>query len=523
MNRAIAIAERIEDYRAQSFALGKLGYIYECRQDYDHALKLTKQAEWAADQALTAPDSLYLWQWQRGRILKRQGNVTEAIATYENAIATLEKIRNDILLADRDIQFDFRDTVEPIYRQLAILRLNQAPSSQIVMPEEQESGDIGAALTAIDSLKLAELQNYFGDDCLIVTSVESGDNPQALTPHSANTGVFSTFITDERTAIILTLPSGEQRVEWLGVEQDRLNDTINQFRIQLETSLYSLRGYDPEAGQPLYDQLIRPFLPDLDQANIKTLVFVQDGPFRSVPMAALYDGEHYLIEHYAIATTPSLSLTPVDPLPKRDNLRALALGVSQRTTVDGRNWAALNGVRRELDQIAKHLPGSRRLLNANFTRDRLRQELQTNAYSILHVATHGEFGAEPEDTFLVTGDAQKLTIGELDSAIRQAGGTREIDLLILTACKTAIGDNRSALGLAGVAVQAGARSAIASLWSINDNSTAQIMDELYQQLSDSTLTTAEVLQSAQLTLLHNGGKLARPGFWAPFILIGDWR
>ncbi|MGB3493680.1 MAG: CHAT domain-containing protein [Elainellaceae cyanobacterium] len=523
--QAIATAQQIQDNRAQSFAAGKLGHLYECEGDDEKALTFTRDAELAADQDFQSRDSLYLWQWQTGRILNDQGKVAEAIAAYEEAIATLEKIRSDILTADRDIQFDFRDAVEPVYRELTELRLNQAPSSKIMSPvDEQDTvANIRSALTAIDSLKLAELQNYFGDECIILASIDPTDPRLATDSRDDQAGVLSTFILGDRTAIILTLPNGQQQLEWLETSRDDLNQQLNQFRIGLEESLYSLEDYNPAQAQALYDQLIRPFAASLEDASVETLVFVQDGMFRSVPMAALHDGEQYLIEQYAIATTPSLSLTSLTPAPRRRNLRALALGLSQATVVNGQSFAALTAVGDEIDSIQEQLPGSQQLLNAEFTLERLRQELQASDYSIVHMATHGEFGAEPEDTFLITGDEQKLTIGELESAIRNTGGTRQIDLLTLTACKTALGDNRSALGLAGVAVQAGARSAIASLWAINDASTAQIMADFYQSLSQPDFTTAQALRSAQQKAIESGDRLSRPAFWAPFILIGDWR
>lgn len=521
--QAIATAQRIQDYRATSFAAGKLGHLYECEQDYPNALLFTQEAEVAADQALQSPDSLYLWQWQTGRILKEQGELESAIVAYDKAVATLAQIRSDILTADRDIQFDFRDAVEPIYRQLAELRLSLAPQSEVIVPEDSEPADnVGVALTVLDSLRLAELQNYFGDECIILASVEPATKDDITDTRDATAGIFSTFVLNDRTAVILTLPGRQKRVEWLPLGQAQINQQLNAFRIGLEESSYSLEGYDTTLAQTLYDQILRPFVADLEAANIETLVFVQDGIFRSVPMAALYDGERYLIERYAIATTPSLSLTAQSP-PPRGELRVLALGLSQATVVDGRSFAALNGVQQELDQIQAQLPGSRSLLNEDFTRDRLRQELEANEYSIIHMATHGEFGAEPQDTFLVTGDGERLTISELESAIRNARGAQDIDLLTITACKTAIGDNRSALGLAGVAVQAGARSAIASLWAINDLSTADIMADFYRELSDAELSKAQALQAAQLNAINRGGRFSRPGFWAPFILIGDWR
>ncbi|MGB3615377.1 MAG: CHAT domain-containing protein [Elainellaceae cyanobacterium] len=544
LQQAIATAEATGDYRAQSFAYGKLGHLYECAQRYSKALSFTKDAEWAADQALKSRDSLYLWQWQTGRILNKQdqAQAKSAIDSYEAAVTTLEKIRSDILTADRDLQFDFRDAVEPVYRELAELQLDQAPTSEMVIPQEDDdtAKNISAALTTIDSLRLAELQNYFGDECIILASIDPGETDDAASASYPKTGIFSTFITDDRTAVVLTLPNGQRRVEWLPESASEINQMVNDFRLSLEVSLYIRAPYDPNAPGPnrfntnynpslsasLYDKLIRPFSEDLEatELDIDTLVFIQDGIFRSIPMAALYDGEQYLIERYAIAITPSLSLTALTPSPRR-RLRALALGISEAVTVEGQDFKALVGVDQELDKIKQRLPGSQSLLNSEFTLESLRQELQDTEYSIIHMATHGEFGAEPQDTFLVTGEGKKLTISDLEEALRQSGGTQQIDLLTLTACKTAIGDNRATLGLAGVAVQAGARSAVASLWSIDDLSTATIVDNFYNALKDPDLTKAEALREAQLVALNSGdqNRLSRPGYWAPFLLIGDWQ
>ena len=107
LNQAVTIAQRLQDFRAESFALGELAHTYECRQKYPQALEITNRARLAAQQDLKAQDSLYVWEWQTGRILKAQGKTTEAISAYEQAINTLEPIRRDILTANRDIHLIF--------------------------------------------------------------------------------------------------------------------------------------------------------------------------------------------------------------------------------------------------------------------------------------------------------------------------------------------------------------------------------------------------------------------------------
>jgi CHAT domain-containing protein len=520
LQSAVTIAAQIQDQRASSFALGELGHLYECRGDYAQALALTEKARWAAEQHLNAKDSLYLWEWQTGRILKAQGDRLGAISLYDRAIATLDDIRSDILTADRDVRFDFRDTVEPVYRELISLRLeselltqnNKSGKSISVKPDND---NLTATLKAMDSLRLSELQNYFGNDCVLtVTTPENRIQPSL----DQSTATFSSILLNDRLAIVLSLPNHRNRIAFVDVSLSQIRQEVNGFRRGLER-FYD--DYDPSQAQKLYDWIVRPFEAEL--APIKTLVFVQDGILRTIPMAALYDGQKFLIQRYAIATTPSLQLTEFKAF-DRQNLRALALGLTQRATVDGRQFQALANVTEEIREVETQIPGSKQLLDQNFTRDQLQQELKQHDYSIIHIATHGEFAADPENTFLVMGNNQKLTLNELDRLIRSTTSRQEtIELLTLTACQTAAGDDRAALGLAGVAVQAGAKSAIASLWFINDAATAKLATDLYFHLHQPNTTKAQALQTAQLALIESGGQFSHPAYWAPFVLVGNWQ
>jgi CHAT domain-containing protein/tetratricopeptide (TPR) repeat protein len=534
LQEAVDTARRIQDARAESFALGELAQVAECRREFATALALTEQARLAADQNLAAKDSLYLWEWQSGRIMRSQWEASgktstellnAAIASYERAIATLETIRGDILTATRDIQFDFRDTIDPIYRELVELKLSRetpvpSASKTKAMPEQQNPQNFRSILDVIENLKLAELQNYFGSECVVAVL-----NPNSATlSATSGTAVFNTIILDNQTAVIVSMPNQPPQFHWIELPRQEVIDQINQFRIGLEDARFN---YDPKPAQQLYDWLVRPFEADLQAAQVKTLVFVQDGSFRTVPMAALHDGQEFLIQRYAIAITPSLKLIDAQP-PNRANLRVLALGLSKAKTVDGKAFDALPSVVQELAGIAQVVPGSKQLLDADFTRDRLKQELGETVYPILHLATHGKFATNPKDTFIITGDGQKLNFTELDQLIRSTSRNPEpLELLSLTACETAVGNDRSALGLAGVAVQAGARSALASLWAVDDAATAKLSTEFYTRLQNPQLTKAEALRSLQKDLVEGkvtveGFNATHPAYWSPFVLIGNW-
>lgn len=536
LEQTVSIAQSIKNLRAESFALGELGHWYECTGEYERSLQLTHQAQLIADQSLQMRDGLYLWQWQTGRILRAKGQTQDAIQAYDQAIATLTALSEEILIANQEVRFDFRDTIEPLYREAVDLRLNQEQPS-VLIPSTNSDANINRVLTTIDSLKLAELQNYFGNDCVLVALSNEGIQLAQSDPTAA---IFSTIILNDRTAVIVSIQDEnqqiQQRFEWIQDDQEndtpkeRIIDTINNYRKGLDRTRdavsATLGGYDPTLAIQLYDWLIRPFENLLDERNVQTLVFVQDGIFRSVPMSALYDGNQFLIERYAITTTPSLNLTSFEPLNRRQ-IRALALGLTEQATVDDRVFSQLNYVDSELQAVTSILPNSVELLNQNFTRDRLRQALEANTYPVIHIATHGQFSFEAEDAFLVSGfdpdqNTQKITINDLDDLIRSTSLQNPVELLVLSACQTATGDDRAALGLAGIAAQAGARSVLASLWAVNDQATAQLITRFYEGLFGEQLSRAKALQAAQIELIRSPGRTAHPAFWSAFILIGNW-
>ncbi|EDX72228.1 tetratricopeptide repeat domain protein, partial [Coleofasciculus chthonoplastes PCC 7420] len=519
LQQAVSIAQRMEDARSESFALGELGHFYECQNDYSQALQFTQKARLAADQNRQAQDSLYLWEWQAARLFQAQGNQTEAIAAYQRAIATLTDIRQELLMADSDVQFDFRDRINPLHRDFAQYQLERVER----LPVTEAQLEIESALKTIDALKLAELQNYFGNDCLF-TPIPQESLEQLV---GDDTAIFRSIIFNNHTAILLTLPNAPTQLKWIEIDSQILRETANEFRRGLERRRDLI--YDPKPAQNLYNWIIRPFITDLDAAGINTLVFSQDGILRSIPMAALHNGESFLVETYAIATTPSLTLTAPQHLTD-ESLQVLALGLTAKATVNGQTFPALTHVKSELQQLKTLFPSSKTLLDNQFTRDRLQAELSQTVYPILHIATHGQFSAVPEDTFLVTGNNQKLTLKDLETTIRHLSqGSNSVDLLALTACQTAVGDDRAALGLAGIAVQSGVKTALASLWFIPDASTKTLVTDFYQNWSHSSMSKAQALSLAQRKLIQAqnspeiNDQYAHPAYWAPFILIGNWQ
>ncbi|RZM76576.1 CHAT domain-containing protein [Leptolyngbya iicbica] len=522
------IAQQIGDDRAASFAFGELGHIAECQKDWAEATRLTNLAQLAANDALESADSLYLWEWQMGRILNQQGRLTDAATFYQKAIATLESIRADILTANQDLQFDFRDSVEPIYRQYLELQLASISPSTALKQTWATSLPVDPviiddALQTVDALRLAELQNFFGDNCVLVASVNARE--RLLTDDIPTTVITSVVLTD-RTALIANLPDGTAKINWIDDTQ-KLEETADKFRDKLVR--FTDKVYDGSDGASLYQQLIQPLEAELKRTQTETLVFVQDGFLRNIPMSALYDGNQYLIQQYAIATTPSLSLTASSS--GNREYRMLAVGIDQEVVTDnGRRFdeTGVRGVPQTIEAIVALLPGSRSLINEEFTTEQFAAALQAASYSILHVGSHGQFSTVPEETFIITGPndsglAEEITFNQLESLIRQFSLKNEpLELITLTACQTATGDDRATLGLAGVAIQSGARSAIASLWNLPGATSEALMPKFYSQLTDPTVSKAKALQTAQIEAIQNNPN-GNPGRWAPLILVGNWQ
>ncbi|MCL1464665.1 CHAT domain-containing protein [Argonema galeatum] len=505
-------AKSLGDKRAESFALGNLGELYEQAKQFDSAQQLTQQALLLA-QANNAEDIAYRWQWQLGRLLKAEGRTQDAITAYTEAVITLQSLRSDLATINPDVQFSFRDSVEPVYRQLFDLLLQPPP----VSPPVHEGGGKGEvsqknlvqARNVIESLQLAELDNFFREACLDAI-------PELIDKIDRTAAVIYPVILDDRIEVILSLPQQPLRNYTTQIEQKQVESTLNDLRQALGIR-HSNQEERLRLSQQVYDWLIRPIETELKTSGVQTLVFVLDGSLRNIPMAALYNGDRYLVEQYSIALTPGLQLLKRQPL-TRGRLRALAGGLSESR----QGFSALPGVRAELALVNAEVRGTTRLLNQEFTSATLESEVRAVPFPVVHLATHGQFSSNFQNTFILAWDGP-INVKQLDELLRSKNPRipRPIELLVLSACETATGDKRAALGLAGVAVRAGASSTLATLWRVSDSSTAALMTEFYQKLANPGISKAEALRSAQISLLQNRN-FRNPYFWAPYVLVGNW-
>lgn len=556
---AIEQAQSIQDERAAAYATGTLGNWYELQQDWTTAKKLTADALQKA-QSLRAAEIAYQWQWQMGRLIQAETEASytnqapeskalipansEAIRYYSATVETLDDLRSDLVALNPDVQFSFRESVEPVYRELVDLLLrDEHPAPEKLLQAQK----------VIESLQLAELDNFFRDACAKPEAVNVGN----VDPTAA---VMYPIMLPDRLEIILQLPEASRSTatqaksnpesspefntesntaatpELVHIRQPNLEEReLYQVAESLRRDLKLVStptGRIKEQAQQIYDWLIQPLADPLektssrDQSAVKTLVFVLDGPLRNLPMALLYDGEHYLVERYAIAVTPGLQLLDPKPLERRE-LNVLLGGAVDAPSFQTFALAPLENVPQELSSIETTIPNSQVLEDQAFLEKNIQTFINEKPFNVIHLATHGQFSSNPEQTFILDAE-QPISAQEIDDLLAvddpQRAVENPIELLILSACETAAGDSRAALGLAGIAIRAGARSTVATLWQVNDQSTSQFMVQFYQELANTQVTKAEALRNVQLSFLAADPttRYNRPNRWAPFILVGNW-
>ncbi|MEX0270507.1 tetratricopeptide repeat protein [Leptolyngbyaceae cyanobacterium UHCC 1019] len=339
------------------------------------------------------------------------------------------------------------------------------------------------------------------------------------------------FVLEDKIWLLWAAKGGIVKSVAVPVSRKQLGETVVQFRRAVQDQSPTARQAIVTTGKQLYDWLIKPLEPELKANKIQNLVFSLDRVTRYIPMSALFDGEKFLIENYAVSTILSAELTDLrDRLPANSQTSILALGASEfkddppLPNVPGE----LNAIIQQKSQPPSNAQSNNgfsgtKFLNQAFNFRALRDNLV--GHKILHIATHGKFvSGRPEDSFLVLGSGEKLTIPE----IKTLQDLSNIHLVVLSACETALGGDQDGIEISGLSsyfLSNGAKAVIASLWSVDDKSTSELMYEFYRTLATSTaqkpMTKAEALRQAQLSLIREGGSFAHPYHWAPFILIGN--
>jgi len=504
IDKALLIAQKLKNSRLISISYGYWGELYEMDYDYEEAKKKTRSAIFFALHGDFA-EILYLWQWQMSRILAAQGVRDKAIKFYKKSINTLNPIRSELFTGYRHKRDFFNSSVKPVYLGLAELLVLQAEEAS---SKKTRDSKLYEARDTMEILKTAELENFFQDEC----AVRSETKGVKIERTPEKTALLYPISMPDSLILLVTMPDGI-RHKLIRMKHKELRDAARRLRRGLQNR--TSRSFIHQARK-LYDCLIRPIEDWLSSQNIETLVVAPDGVLRLIPFSTLYDGKHFLIEKYAIATIPAISLTEAsrfDPA----NAKILITGLSDKV----QGFSALPSVSGELEDIKKIMGEGTVYYNKEHNLANLTDEFKNNSYSIVHMATHGVFGGTPEKTFLLLYD-EKLDMNRLSRLIdfSRFQGNR-VELLTLSACQTALGDERAALGLAGVAVKAGVKSVIATLWFVDDEATSFVVREFYRQLKTRGILKAKALQNAQKILIQKK-RYKHPAYWAPFLLIGNW-
>ncbi|MFK8184882.1 MAG: CHAT domain-containing protein [Phormidesmis sp.] len=509
-------ANALGDTRAESYGWGYLGRWHEQQHQWTAAIQETQTALSLA-QNINADELRYQWEWQQGRIARSQGKRQEAIAHYSNAINSLHNLRQDIVAITRDVQFSFRDQIEPIYRDLVELMLPPVTAKDVLgqtidkrssREKENLQNSLEQARHTLEDLQLAELNNFFREPCL--ESV-----PQAIETLDPTAAVLYPIILPDRFSVILSIPNRPLRYYSQAISQASAEADIQAMLNSARVTSFTQERLN--AAQQMYQWLIEPAEATLQANGIQTLAFVLDDSLRNLPIAALHNGEHYLIEDYQLAISPGLQLLKVNKVKQPTAKNSVLIG-GLSDSKDGR--PPLIGVEQEVAHV-KQLLDSRVLLNQTFTNTAIISQTQKQSFDIVHLATHAQFGETEAETFIETWD-DILRISQLRQLLTQQKVRGRLPaLLVLSACDTAQGNNQTALGMAGLAVRAGAQSTLATLWSVNDQATATFIQQFYDGLINRNLTKAGAVRYAQQQLIRSP-EFNHPFYWAPFVLVGDW-
>ncbi|WP_217650479.1 CHAT domain-containing protein [Spirulina major] len=519
-----AIAQSQGNVQIESYAWGYLGRFQEQKGALQPALEATEQA---LSLSRDFPHLKYQWLWQKGRILKQQNHPrAQLLPIYRSAYKNLENLRNNLVAFNQEIQYDFRDRVEPLYREYVDLLLppgETAPGKSINAPETPTQDELKQARDVIEALQLAELDNFFQDDCTQFANTDVGDVDEKA-------AFFFTILLRDRLAVIVDFKNQNLLYHSSpNLTQFTITKVVKEFRVALTQE----DGRNPnlfldtsiDYGFQIYDWLLKPFEAVIEQQRPKNLIFSLDDVLRGIPLSALQDQhKEYLLEKdYTISVVPSTRIFP--PHRTQDiQKQVLSIGLSNFEYYNQKyetRWPNLKNVDKEIDGIHQ-LFSVTDLRNENFTTVTLQKMMISKIFPIVHIATHGTFSSNPNQTSLITYDSQ-LNLNELADIFQEATlyWKQDLEILVLSACQTAQGNNRAALGMAGIALRSGARSTVASLWNVNDLATAQLMIKFYEILkTEPEQGKAYALKIAQQYIRELG--YLSPYYWSPFILLGNW-
>lgn len=481
-------ATQLDNYRTLSFVYGQLGALYQQSGQSDLSMRAYGLAAQFA-QSIQAWDALYQWRGALAQQHEAQGQTQQAITSYKSAITALEHVRWNLLPISSDLQFSFKEEVEPVYQRYMGLLLKEVnPDLKLVSQTNQ-------------SLRLAELENFLKCGETNLVPLEQAEDLQQVVVQIIDLG-------NETTVIVGDIHYSVNHAQ-LKRQVSELTDRIQ------DANFYTFPSdqYLPQA-QALYQLVLGPAI---DQGLIPedtTILFHLNGPLQSIPMGMLHDGDRYLIERNPVTLSNGyVSRSQI----QQKQLGAVIGGVSKSSpSLEETSLEPLPEVEEEVNAIKGKFSNVRLLLDEDFTHQKLLGNVERPSSRILHLSTHGQFSSDSSQTFLLAWD-RPLNVQDISGVLeaRNGGG---LELLFLSACQSAKGDPRSLLGLAGLSAQSGAKNTIASLWSADASASILLSKEFYLQRTQNP--AAEALRQAQLDLLDSpDSPYAHPYFWANYVLV----
>ncbi len=565
--QSLAIKKQIGERNGEGSSLNNLGGAYSNLGQYQKAIEYYQQSLAIKKQIGdrngegTALNNL-------GTSFAKLNQPELAILFYKQSINVRESIRKDILGLSKDEQKSYLDTIEKDYRVLADLLLKQgrvmealqvldllkvqeledylknikgsdrtAQGVRILEPEKALSGQ----LSAISFEKSADINRQLASQLKQLPTSEINKVPDYLNQIPQGSVLLYPLILKDRLEIILFSPNTLPISRTVNISKDKLEELIKDYRKGLLNDSYDT--YKIPATE-LYNLVIKPIEAELVQAKATTILYAPDGQLRYVPLAALYDGKQFLIEKYQISNLIAYSLSDFSPKPKNQpNILAGAFGGRAGEMKFGQN--GLPATIKEVQAIASSFQNSVTLTEEKFSRQAI--EAKFKNHNILHLATHAEFNTgAPDNSFIIFGNGDKIRLSEITD-----WQIPNIDLIVLSACQTGegkLGDGVEILGFGYQVQKAGAKTAIASLWKVDDEGTQALMQRLYESLRQENMTSSKALQQAMIAMINsdrkgsgsdrdlnpraagiriigtlptNAPKLSHPSYWSAFILIGN--
>ena len=542
-SKSLDLSHKIGDRQTEAFVLGNLGYALDDLDRDELAIAFLKQ-------------SINIYENIRGDIsplsLEEKQSYKETVAQTYLRLASLLLQRNRVmealltldLLKVQELQDFFKDVKgnRRTAQGIELLQAEQQVLNGLNLDQLQDYAQ-SPEVTAL----MQQLQQTAPAESLTLSAY--ADLQTRLQNLGTNSALFYPLILEDRLELVLFTRNAPPVHYPVDVSRRELETAIQSFRTDLE---------DPASqtiqasAQQLYNWLIRPLEADLKKANIETLIYAPDGQMRYVPLAALHDGEKWLVETYQINYITALSLTDIEPdsLNQPKVLAGAFSEASAEVSIGGKThtFGPINFAQSEVEALAKLYPKTTQLLqDSEFNRSAI-ASARLNNHKIVHLATHGKLvPGNPEDSFILLNNGEYVTLREI-----QAWDLPNVALLVLSACQTALGDRLSSgieiIGFGYQLQQAQVRASIATLWEISDIGTNTLMETFYAALQLEGISQVEALRRAQIALITNNfeglntelqkrgattirvrqaptapvrQQLSHPYYWAPFILIGN--